>query len=168
MVALFSTCCCVNLCLVPRMYVSYFRIYICNTRYSSTCSFLPLLIWTCAHAHAHTASKLLFNTFVCLAFQHTMYDLHACDLFLLIFVLHAFISACAFICAQMVSYFSYIFGIVEHEWMISGVPHRCLQTQASPGIARVKFWSIVLIAYHYIVLWDDGAELSDSKNNRPV
>ena len=23
-------------------------------------------------------------------------------------------------------------------------------------IARVKFWSVVLIAYHYIVLWDDG------------
>lgn len=25
------------------------------------------------------------------------------------------------------------------------------------GIARVKFWSIVVIAYHYIVLWDNGA-----------
>ena len=35
-----------------------------------------------------------------------------------------------------------------------------------PGQARVKFWSIVLIAYHYIVLQDDGAESSDSKNNR--
>ena len=46
--------------------------------------------------------------------------------------------------------------------------HRRFQTRASPGIARVKFWSIVLIVYHYIVLWDDGAELSDSKNNRPV
>ena len=34
---------------------------------------------------------------------------------------------------------------------------------SSPGIARVKFWSIVLIAYHYIVLRDDGAEFSDGK-----
>ena len=32
----------------------------------------------------------------------------------------------------------------------------------------VKFWSVVLIAYHYIVLWDNGAESSDSKDNRPV
>ena len=44
--------------------------------------------------------------------------------------------------------------------------HRRFQTRASPGIAWVKFWSIVLIAYHYIVLWDDGAESSDSKDNR--
>ena len=42
------------------------------------------------------------------------------------------------------------------------------QIQASPGIARVKFWSIVLIAYHYIVLRDNGPEPSDSKDNRPV
>ena len=41
--------------------------------------------------------------------------------------------------------------------------HRRFQTRASPGIARVKFWSIVLIAYHYIVLRDDGAEFSDGK-----
>ena len=34
-----------------------------------------------------------------------------------------------------------------------------------PGQARVKFWSIVLIAYHYIVLWDDGAEPSNSKDS---
>ena len=32
--------------------------------------------------------------------------------------------------------------------------HRRFQTRASPGIARVKLWSIVLIAYHYIVLQD--------------
>ena len=36
------------------------------------------------------------------------------------------------------------------------------------GIARVKLWSIVLIAYHYTVLRDDGAEPSDGKDNRPV
>ena len=46
--------------------------------------------------------------------------------------------------------------------------HRQFQTWASPGIAWVKFWSIVLIAYHYIVLRGDGAEPSDSKDNRPV
>ena len=44
--------------------------------------------------------------------------------------------------------------------------HRRFQTRASLGIARVKFWSIVLIAYHYIVLQEDGAESSDSKDNR--
>ena len=44
--------------------------------------------------------------------------------------------------------------------------HRRFQTRASPGIARVKFWSIVHIAYHYIVLRDDGAESFDSKDNR--
>ena len=33
--------------------------------------------------------------------------------------------------------------------------HRRFQTRASPGIAQVKFWPIVLITYHYIVLWDD-------------
>ena len=32
--------------------------------------------------------------------------------------------------------------------------HRRFQTRASPGIARVKLWSIVLIAYHYVVLQD--------------
>ena len=39
------------------------------------------------------------------------------------------------------------------------------ETQAvpDPGIARVKFWSIVLIAYYSIVLRDDGAEFSDGK-----
>ena len=42
------------------------------------------------------------------------------------------------------------------------------QIRASPGIAQVKFGSIVLIAYHYIVLRDNGPELSDSKDNRPV
>ena len=31
------------------------------------------------------------------------------------------------------------------------------QTRASLGIARVKFWAIVLIAYHYIVLRDDDS-----------
>ena len=41
--------------------------------------------------------------------------------------------------------------------------HRRFQIRASPGIARVKFWSIVLIAYHYIVLRDDGEEFSDGK-----
>ena len=46
--------------------------------------------------------------------------------------------------------------------------HRQFQTRASLGIVWVKFWSIVLIAYHYIVLWDDGTEPSDSKDNRPV
>ena len=46
--------------------------------------------------------------------------------------------------------------------------HRQFQTRTSPGIAWVKFWSVVLIAYHYIVLQDDGAEPSDSKDNRPV
>ena len=44
--------------------------------------------------------------------------------------------------------------------------HRRFQTWASPGIARVKFWSVVLIAYHYIVLQDDGAGSSYSKDNR--
>ena len=29
--------------------------------------------------------------------------------------------------------------------------HRQFQTRESPGIARVKFWSTVLIAHHYIV-----------------
>jgi len=52
---------------------------------------------------------------------------------------------------------------IQHQYS-----HRRFQTQASPGIARVKFWLIVLIAYHYIVLRDDGAEPSDSKDNRPV
>ena len=28
-----------------------------------------------------------------------------------------------------------------------------------PELTRVKLWSVVLIAYHYIVLWNDGAEL---------
>ena len=45
---------------------------------------------------------------------------------------------------------------------------RRFHTWANPGIARVKLRSIVLIAYHYIVLRDDGAEPSDSKDNRPV
>ena len=49
---------------------------------------------------------------------------------------------------------------------LSGSEHRRFQTRTSPGIARVKFWSIVLIAYHYIVLRDDGAESCDSKDNR--
>ena len=48
----------------------------------------------------------------------------------------------------------------------SAPKHRRFQTRASPGIARVKFWSIVLIAYHYIVLRDDETESSDSKDNR--
>ena len=42
------------------------------------------------------------------------------------------------------------------------VHHRRFQTWASPGIAQVEFWIIVLIAYHYIILRDDGAEPSDS------
>ena len=46
--------------------------------------------------------------------------------------------------------------------------HRRFETRANPGIARVKFRSVVLIAYHYVVLWDDGAEPSNSKDNRPV
>ena len=46
--------------------------------------------------------------------------------------------------------------------------HRRFQTWASPGIGWVKFRSVVLIAYYYVVLWEDGAELSDSKDNRPV
>ena len=46
--------------------------------------------------------------------------------------------------------------------------HSRFQTRASPGIAQVKFWSIILITYHYIVLWDNGADSSDSKDNRPV
>ena len=50
----------------------------------------------------------------------------------------------------------------------SHVKHRWSLTRASPGIARVKFWSIVLIAYHYIVLRDDEAEQPDSKDNRSV
>ena len=41
--------------------------------------------------------------------------------------------------------------------------HRMFQTRASLGIARV---TIVLIAYHYIVLQDDGAEPSDSKGQQ--
>ena len=41
--------------------------------------------------------------------------------------------------------------------------HRRFQTRASPGIAWVKFLSIVLIVYHYIVLQDEGAEPFDSK-----
>ena len=53
----------------------------------------------------------------------------------------------------------------HYMWWVS---HRRFQTGASPGIARVKFWSIVLIAYHYIVSWDDGTEPSVSKDNRPV
>ena len=40
--------------------------------------------------------------------------------------------------------------------------HRWFQTWASPGIARVKFWSVVLIAYHYIVSRDGGGEPPDS------
>jgi len=31
------------------------------------------------------------------------------------------------------------------------------QPWANPGIAWVKFWSIVVIAYHCIVLWDNWA-----------
>ena len=46
--------------------------------------------------------------------------------------------------------------------------HRQFQVRPSPDIAQVEFWSIVLIAYHNIVLRDDGAESSDSKDNRPV
>ena len=48
---------------------------------------------------------------------------------------------------------------------------RRFQTRASQGIARVnsgQFVLIVIIAYHYIVLRDDGGEASDSKDNRPV
>ena len=41
-----------------------------------------------------------------------------------------------------------------------------MQTRASLGIARLKFWSIVLIAYHYIVLGDDGEEPSESEDNQ--
>ena len=41
--------------------------------------------------------------------------------------------------------------------------HRRFQTRASPGIARVKFWSIMLIDHHYI-LRDDRAEFSDGKS----
>jgi len=44
--------------------------------------------------------------------------------------------------------------------------HWRFQTRASPGIAWVKFWSIVLIAYHNIVLRDDGAEFSNGKTRR--
>ena len=52
-------------------------------------------------------------------------------------------------------------------------PTRCIynrrvQTRASPGIAWVKFWSIVLIAYHYIVLRDNGEEPSESKDDQPT
>ena len=50
----------------------------------------------------------------------------------------------------------------------SHVKHKRFQTRASLGIAPVKFWSIVLIAYHYIILRDDGTEPPDSKDNRPV
>ena len=39
---------------------------------------------------------------------------------------------------------------------VTGETDRRFQTRASPGIARVKFWSIVLIAYHYIVLRDEA------------
>ena len=46
--------------------------------------------------------------------------------------------------------------------------HRQFQTRASSGIAWVQFCSIVLIAYHNIVLRDNGADPSDSKDNRPV
>ena len=45
-------------------------------------------------------------------------------------------------------------------------PKKKIVTRASPGIARVKFWSVVHIAYHYIVLRDDGAESFGSKDNR--
>ena len=41
--------------------------------------------------------------------------------------------------------------------------HRRFQTRASPGIARVKFWSIMLIDYRYI-LRDDRAEFSNGKS----
>ena len=37
-----------------------------------------------------------------------------------------------------------------------------------PPSSQVNFWSTVLIAYHYIVLRDDGGEPSDGKDNRPV
>ena len=37
---------------------------------------------------------------------------------------------------------------------------RAVPDPAKPGIAQVKFWSIVLIAYHYIVLRGNGAEPS--------
>ena len=37
-----------------------------------------------------------------------------------------------------------------------------------PGQARVKLWSIMFIAYYYIVLRDDGAEPSDSKDNKLI
>jgi len=47
---------------------------------------------------------------------------------------------------------------ITRQWFY----HRRFQTWASLGIARVKRWSIVLIAYHYIVLRDDGAEFSDA------
>ena len=46
--------------------------------------------------------------------------------------------------------------------------NRRFQTRTSPGIAWVKFWSIVLIAYHYIVLRDNGEEPSESKDNQPT
>ena len=52
------------------------------------------------------------------------------------------------------------------QWVTLHNIHRRFQTRASPGIAWVKFWSIVLITYHYIVLRDDGAVSSDSKDNR--
>ena len=35
-----------------------------------------------------------------------------------------------------------------------------------PGHCPSKIWSFLLIAYHYIVLRDDGAEPSESKDNR--
>ena len=55
-----------------------------------------------------------------------------------------------------------------HTHRYQTYPHRQFQSRASPGIAQVKFWSVVLIAYHYIVFQDDGTEPSDSKDNRPV
>ena len=61
---------------------------------------------------------------------------------------------------------AYLGTYLEVRGPVCPEPHRRFQTRASPGIARVKFWSIVLIAYHYIVLRDDGAESSDSKDNR--
>ena len=60
------------------------------------------------------------------------------------------------------------FFVTELRIFVDMSEHRRFQTRASPGIAQVKIWSILAIAYHYIVLWDDGAELSDSKDNRPV
>ena len=51
-----------------------------------------------------------------------------------------------------------------HSLIIGGF----MQTRANQGIARVKLWSVVLIACHYIDLRDDGAEPSDSKDNRPI